>query len=184
MSDEHTNDDHMNRVYAFQIGERGEWAEGIAWKPHAELKTSLRQQLRNLLDGISGPWEYDLDELSETYRIESLHAIPEKVHRELLQGWLDRINRKRGPLEQLFLAAQVVYCCYWASPSSWEACVDSELLSGADAKSAQPLLIEATAVEAKIKRKIPVHVGAAWTCELTHDGRREQSGTRSSRTSR
>jgi hypothetical protein len=123
------------------------------------------------LDGAPGPWGYELKELVSRYKLGSLHAIGDAVHRELLQGWLDGINRKRDACDQLFLPKELLRCCEYVPPKLWHACAEAKLLIGADAGSAPPWEIDVYAQKAGVRKRIPVYAGVSWTCEITDDGR-------------
>jgi len=179
MSEHGPDHDHANHAYSFEICDHFELDADMDEALYFELKAEFREALRKLMGGDPGPWSYNLMELASRYRIESLHEIPERVHRELIQGWLDRLNKKRGPREQLFLSMAMAKSCCHEPPKLWHACTQGEALIGADARSAQPLLIKVTAPKAKITKGLPVYIGACWTCETTRDGRPEPGYSKS-----
>ncbi|HEX6884181.1 MAG TPA: hypothetical protein VF530_12450 [Planctomycetota bacterium] len=160
-------------AYSFQIGEHGGWADGLTPAEYEELKGGLRLELLRLVQDAPEPWEYPLRDLVRRYRIRSLHAIPAQVHRELLEGWLEGINRKRKPDEQLFLPQNLEWCCELVPPKLWRACASAEILIGKDAQSAKPWKI-ALQSQSGNKVSIPVTVGATWTCEATGTYRKDR----------
>jgi hypothetical protein len=169
------SENHGDHAYEFKIGERGDWASGLTEVVYYELKAEFRAQLQKLLDGAPGPWCYELKELVRRYRVGSLHAIGDDVHRELLQGWLDGINRKRASCDQLFLPRELLRCCEYVPPHLWHACVEARLRIGSDLGSAKDWEIDVFAPNAKVRRPIPVYAGVSWTCEITHDGRNQMT---------
>jgi hypothetical protein len=179
MSEQSPDHDHANHAYEFLVCEHGEdWAVGMDERLYWEFKEGLRARLKELFDCDQGPWHHDLRDLTRAHGLRSLHEIPKRVHRTLLQGWLDRLNRKRSSQEQLFLSQELsMYCCY-VPPKLWHACAEGEILAGSDAMSAHPLLIEATAKRGR-RQRIPVYARAEWTCEITSDGRAETVDARS-----
>lgn len=171
MSEPHLDRVHANHLYEFVMCDHIEWAQDLEESVYHELKAGFREKLREVFANDPGPWSHDLDELASSYRIGSFHEIPEEVHAKLRQKWLDKLNRRRGPREQLFSALIGTFSCCYRPPHLWYSCTQHEGLIGSDAKSAQPWLIEVAAPGAKIKKRIPVYIGASWTCEVTRDGR-------------
>ena len=168
MSETRPDEEHAKHTYQLLLCDEMRWIKQVDESAVPELKAVLREKLREQLARAGGSWCYDLEDIARKNGIRSLHEIPELVHRALIQKWLDRINATRGPKEQLFLSTMSSECCY-RPPHLWYACTKSQALTGADAKTAVPWAIEV--VFEKIKQRIPITIGAGWTCEITRDGR-------------
>jgi hypothetical protein len=182
MSDTHRPDpqpeenelQHASHTYQLLLCDEMKWTAQVDPAVVPVLKIRLREKLRDLLAPAGPCWSHDLDEIARRYGIRSLHEIPERVHRELIQCWLDRINATRDPYEGLCMSTFSSECCY-RPPHLWYACTKSRLLVCTDPKN--PCQFEIEVSDGNIRQRIPITIGAGWTCEITPDGKPQPDAT-------